>query len=262
MMATEISDLTSSQLAAALERVHGMMLKMGGAVEERVEAVVEALDTRDPEAARKVAGSDYQINAQETIIDEKCANILALRQPVARDLRMVIAVLKIITDLERIGDEAQKIAKQILEMGQSDLPVDLKHQLSTIGKHTSQMLRKALDSFARTQTGAHDTLAAWDREVDSTYKAAINAFTVAVAERPADVKPLLNALWCARSLERIGDHAKNIGEYVVYLVEGEDIRHPGKKPTKANPPPTGSTDNGAAALRTRDGDDSNGGTQQ
>ena len=228
MAVADISDHTSAQFTASLERTHSLMLKMGGSVEERVAAVVKALETRDLEAAKMVAESDYQINALELKIDEKCANILALRQPVARDLRMVIAVLKIITDLERIGDEAQKIAKQILDMGQTELPAGLQQELGKIGKNTSRMLRKVLDSFARTQTGVHNKLTAWDREADDTYKAAINAFTAAVTERPTDVKLLLRALWCARSLERIGDHAKNIGEYLVYLVEGKDIRHPPK----------------------------------
>ncbi len=226
MAVADLSNHTSARFTAALDRMRDMMLKMGGSVEVRVSKVVKALDTRDVETARMVAKSDYQINALELEIDEECANILALRQPVARDLRMVIAVLKVITDLERIGDEAQKIAKQILEMGQAEIPANLQQELNKIGRHTSNILHNALDGFARTQTGVLSKLTAWDREIDSECNAAVNAFIDAVAERPVDIKLLLNALWCARSLERIGDHAKNIGEYVVYLVEGKDIRHP------------------------------------
>ncbi len=226
MGVVDINDHTSVRFTAALDRMQSMVLKMGGLAEERVAAVVRALHTRDTETAKMVAKSDHQINSLEMEIDEECANILALRQPVARDLRMVITVLKAITDLERIGDEAQKIAKQILEMGQTEIPADVQRELNALGKHASGMLRKALDGFARTQAGVLDELKIQDRKVDSECNAVADAFAAAVAKRPADIQLLLSALWCARSLERIGDHAKNIGEYVVYLVEGKDIRHP------------------------------------
>ncbi len=226
MSSTDISDHTSAQFAFALDRLRNMALKMGGLAEERVATVVKALETRDVEAVKMVVESDYQINALEITIDGQCANILALRQPVARDLRMVLTVLKVIIDLERVGDEAQKIAKQVVEMGQAQIPLSVQQELNKLGRHVSNMLRKALDGFARTQTGVLDELKVQDRKVDRECSAVVKAFTIAVVERPADIGVLLNALWCARSLERIGDHAKNIGEYVVYLVGGKDIRHP------------------------------------
>lgn len=220
------SDHTSQQFAGAIDHVRDLVLKMGGLAEERVATVVKALSTRDEETARMVEGSDHQINALELQIDEECANILALRQPVARDLRLVIVVLKVITDLERVGDEAQRIAKQLLELGHTEIPPVMQRELDRLGRHASDMLRKALDSFVRSQTGAISELKLQDRKVDSEFNSVMEAFETAVSKRPADVQPLLNVLWCARSLERIGDHAKNIGEYVVYLAKGKDIRHP------------------------------------
>ena len=222
----EISDHTSAQFTAALDDMRDLVLKMGGLAEERVATVVKVLDTRDIDMAKKVAKSDYQINALEMQIDEECMNILALRQPVARDLRMVIAALKVITDIERIGDEAQKIAKQVIEMGQTEFPANVQSALNKLGTHASLMLKKALDGFARTQIEVLSELKAQDHEVDNECNIVVEALVVAIGKYPADIHPLLSALWCARALERIGDHAKNIGEYVVYLVEGKDIRHP------------------------------------
>ena len=219
------SDHTSPQFAVAIDRIRDLVVKMGGLAEERVATVVRALSTRDQETARMVAGSDYQINALELEIDEGCANILALRQPVARDLRLVIVVLKVITDLERVGDEAQRIAKQLLELGQTEIPPVMQRELDRLGKHASDMLRKALDSLVRSQAGTFSELQVQDRKVDSEFNSVMDVFETAVSERAADIPSLLNVLWCARSLERIGDHAKNIGEYVEYLAKGKDIRH-------------------------------------
>ncbi len=225
MRMEDASDHTSQQFAVAIDHVRDLVVKMGGLAEERVATVVKALSTRDEETARIVEGSDHQINALELQIDEECANILALRQPVARDLRLVIVVLKVITDLERVGDEAQRIAKQLLELGRTEIPPVMQRELDRLGKHASDMLRKALDSFVRSQTGAISELKVQDRKVDSEFNSVMDAFETAVSERTATVQSLLNVLWCARSLERIGDHAKNIGEYVVYLAKGKDIRH-------------------------------------
>ena len=221
---------SSTQFAAEFGQMRDLVLKMGGLAEERVAAVVKSLDVRDAEAAQRVAGSDHQINALELRIDRECANILALRQPVARDLRTVITALKIITDLERIGDEAQKIAKQILEMGQTELPSSVQQELNRLGAHVYGMLQTALDGFARTRTDVLKELKIRDHEVDYECNEVVSALARAATSRSADIQSLLNALWCARALERIGDHAKNIGEYVVYLVDGKDIRHPVEEP--------------------------------
>ncbi len=204
--------------------LHSMALKMGGLVEERVTFSVNVLRTRDIEKASLVAKSDYQVNRLELQIDAACAQILALRNPLARDLRMILVTLKAITDLERIGDEAQRISKQVLEMGKAEIPPAIQQDLDYIGGQTADMLHKALDSFARVHV-VHSELQQQDRIVDDKCNAVIEAFKLAVTQPGTDIQSLLSALWCARSFERIGDHAKNIAEHVVYLVEGKDVRH-------------------------------------
>ena len=220
-----MSEHTSARFESAMSGLHSMALRMGGVVEEKVAFSADVLRTRDTEKARLVAKSDYQVNKLELQIDEACTQILALRSPLARDLRMVLVTLKAITDLERIGDEAQRISKQVLEMGGVEIPPGIQQDLNYIGEQTTDMLRKALDSFARVRPAVHDELQHQDRIVDSKCNAVIEAFKLAVTEPGTDIQPLISALWCARSLERIGDHAKNIAEYVVYLAEGKDIRH-------------------------------------
>ena len=226
MSASDISNHISAGFNAEMGNLRNKVLKMGGVVEERVTLVVKALQTRDTEVVKLVAKSDHQVNELEIKIDKACSSIFALRNPVARDLRMVIAVSKIITDLERVGDEAQRIAKQILEMGQTEIPAGIQQELNKLGKHANGMLHKALDSFARSRIGALKELKDQDRKVDSEYNVVVDAFITAVSQPAADIRSLLSALWCARALERIGDHSKNISEYVVYVAEGKDIRHP------------------------------------
>ena len=201
-------------------------MKMGGVVEERVSVSVNVLQTRDIKKAKLVVKSDYQVNRLEMQIDEACTNILALRNPLAGDLRTVFVTLKVITDLERIGDEAERISKQVLDMGETEIPAAIQQDLDYVGAQIVDMLHKALDSFARINLEAHNDLQVQDRIVDSRCNAIIDAFKVAVAESAGDIQPLISVLWCARALERIGDHAKNIAEYVVYMAEGRDIRHP------------------------------------
>ena len=225
MSMTNISPHTSGEFNAAMDRLRHLILKVGGIAEDHVAASAKVLDSRDTETAKKVIGSDYRINAMELKVDEECAGIMALRQPVARDLRTVIVALKVITDIERIGDEAQKIAKQVLAMGQVEIPVEMQRELNELGKIVIGMLRKSLDGFARTEPDMLNELQEKDKEVDSRCNMVMNEFKEAVVARPADVDLLLNAVRCARSLERIGDHACNIGEQVVYLAEGKDIRH-------------------------------------
>lgn len=216
---------TSGEFNASMDHLRHLILKVGGIAEDHVAAAVKVLDSRDVETAKKVAKSDYRINALELEVDEECAGIMALRQPVARDLRTVIVALKVITDIERIGDEAQKIAKQVLEIGQTGIPVEIQSELNELGKIVIGMLRKSLDGLARIETNVLAELREKDKEVDNLCNAVVDGFMEAVGRRPADVEPLLNAVRCARSLERIGDHACNIGEHVVYLAEGRDIRH-------------------------------------
>ena len=225
MSAGGMTEHTSARFESTLNGLHSMALKMGGVVEEKVTFSVNVLRTRDIEKAKLVAKSDYQVNRLELQIDEACTHILALRSPLARDLRMVLAILKAITDLERIGDEAQRISKQVLEIGKAEIPPGIQQDLNYIGEQTTDMLRKALDGFARIRPAVHDELQHQDHLVDDRCNAVIEAFKLAAAEPETDIRLLLSALWCARSLERIGDHAKNIAEYVVYFAEGKDVRH-------------------------------------
>ena len=171
---------------------------------------------------------DQRVNAYEVELDEDCAHIIARRQPAARDLRMILAISKTTTDLERIGDEAAKIArmaKQIHERGLLHLPrvADIAH----LGNHAIAMLQKALDAFARLDSKDAQLIIREDDSIDNEFRAILRQLITYMMEDPRTISTSLDIIWIAKAIERIGDHAKNISEYVVYIVEGTDIRHPG-----------------------------------
>ncbi|KJS06176.1 MAG: transcriptional regulator PhoU [Gammaproteobacteria bacterium BRH_c0] len=208
-----------------LEAIKTRMLEMGGRVEKQVADAVRALEDADSELAETVIRREMDIDALEIQIDEECATLIARRQPAATDLRMVLAVSKTIRDLERIGDEAKKIAKMAIKLSEEGSAprgyVEIRH----IGNGVRKMLNDSLDSFARYDADSALATMRADQQVDLDYKSALRELITYMMEDPRSISRVMNILWALRSLERVGDHAKNICEQIVYLVKGKDIRH-------------------------------------
>lgn len=216
----------SQQFDEEMENLRHKVLKMGGLVEKQISDALTALQATDAGGAEKVIRKDHKVNALEVSIDEACTKILARRQPAATDLRMVIAVIKTITDLERIGDEAEKIAKMALHLAEDDTKFSNRYAgFHHIGDQVLTMVQDVLDAFARLDVDAAVQVVRDDEEVDIEYQDLIRALSTFMMEDPRTISEVLDILWAARALERIGDHAKNIGEYVIYLVKGKDVRH-------------------------------------
>lgn len=216
---------TAHQFDIELNDVKHKVMNMGGLVESMVSEGLEALLTMDAELGTKVSEDDKRANQFELDIDEDCTRILARRQPAASDLRLVITIIKTITDLERIGDEAEKLGRISVKLSnESDIPhyyKDLRH----LGEHVKSMLREALDAFTRMDVEAAFRTAAKDEAIDKEYSNISRLLITHMMENPQHVSHALDIGWCARALERIADHACNICEYVIYLVEGQDVRH-------------------------------------
>ena len=209
----------------ALEDVRTSVLEMGGLVEEQITSALAALAEFDSEIGEQVVRDDYRINRLEVQIDEECTRIIALRQPAASDLRLVIAIIKTITDLERMGDEAEKIGRTAVRLA-GNAPRRMRYAgVRNLGRHVQQMVHQALDAFARLDVEAAVDIAREDKTVDLEYAACMRELVTYMMEDPRRISEVLDMIWCARALERIADHAKNIGEYIVFLVKGKDIRH-------------------------------------
>lgn len=208
-----------------LDSIKTHLAEMGGMAERQVNDAIRAMIDADPAMAEQVVRADHKVNAMEVAIDEECVRILAKRQPAAGDLRLVIAVTKAITDLERIGDEAAKIARQAMALSRDGQVkrgyVEVRH----IGEHVARMLHDALDAFARLDLDVALRVVQTDQTVDMEYSTAMREMITYMMEDPRSITRTLNIMWSLRALERIGDHARNIAQYVVYLVKGEDVRH-------------------------------------
>ncbi|AXK40713.1 phosphate signaling complex protein PhoU [Crenobacter cavernae] len=216
----------SKQFDMELETIRTRVLQMGGLVEQQILSAVEALMTGDMARFDKVIAEDALVNALEVAIDDDCQHIIARRQPAASDLRMVITVIKTITDLERIGDEAQKIARMGKIIYESDrFQVPRFREVNKMADVAVSMLRRALDSFARLDPKAALELAEEDEQLDQDFAAEIRQLITFMMEDPRTISMSIDTLFIAKAIERIGDHSKNISEYVVYLVKGKDIRH-------------------------------------
>jgi phosphate transport system protein len=215
----------SAQFNAELEDVRSNFLAMGGMVEKQVGDAVTALLDADSRLAERVQEVDKQINQMERMIDEELVRILARRQPAASDLRFIVAISKSITDLERIGDEAAKVARYALalaEEGESPRGyVEARH----IGNQVRAMVHDALDAFARFDADLAFKVMRDDGAIDTEYKTALRALMTYMMEDPRSISRVLNVMWVLRSLERIGDHARNISEQLIFLVKGSDVRH-------------------------------------
>ena len=208
-----------------LESIRTSVLSMGGLVEKQVINCVTALVDSDSKLAEQVAMSDYQINSMQVSIDEECNQIIALRQPAASDLRLVMSIIKTTCDLERVGDEAEKIGRYAVELATESRKDSYFAELKQMGDQVVQVLRNALDAFARMDVESAYQTAASDKAINKEYDLITRNLIKAMTDDRSSVEHGLRVMWCARALERIGDHAKNICEYVIFTVEGKDIRH-------------------------------------
>jgi phosphate transport system protein len=221
-----VSEHIYKQYDSELEDVRSKVLEMGALVEQQIIDALEAVITSNPKIAKKVIDNDHLVNGLEVQIDEDCSRIIALRQPAAGDLRMVLMMIKTITDLERIGDEASKIARYALKSSDTDrIWTPRFAEIKTMATSTREMLHMALDAFARSDATKVLEIAQMDEQVDNQYQMTIRHLITFMLEDPRAISMSLEVLFVSKAIERIGDHAKNISEYVVYMVKGKDVRH-------------------------------------
>jgi phosphate transport system protein len=216
-----------------LEHVRSSVLAMGGLVEEQLDRAIKSLADGDSALGLQVAEDDIKVNRMEVSIDEECSRILATRAPTASDLRLVIAVLKAITDLERIGDEAEKIGVLSARLASLERPSTNYRELRNLARHVKAMVHNALNAFARLDTKAALEVVKADDAVDEEYESIYRQGITFMMEDPRTISRVMDTTWMARSLERIGDHAKNICEYVIFMVHGKDVRYTGLKNIEA-----------------------------
>ncbi len=216
---------TSHKFNEEMEDIRSRVMAMGGLVEDQCRKALTALVKSDSDLAEEVATSDYKVNDMEVAINARCTDILALRQPAASDLRVVVSIIRMAADLERIGDEAEKIGRLVKSLEKGRDRTTFRSETRHLGKSVLSILHGALDAFARMDVAAAIETAAMDPEIDNEFEALTRLSITHMMEEPASVKSLLKVNWCARALERIGDHAVNICEEVVYLVKGSDVRH-------------------------------------
>ena len=214
----------SEQYDLELDQAKRLLMEMGGLIERQLEGVGLLLGEGDLEAAEGVLRTEEQVNAMEVALDDLCIQIIARRQPAASDLRTLVCIMKASTDLERIGDEAERIAK--LGMAAIGLDSELRYgDVRPLHSRVTNMLKSGLDAFARTDVDQAVEVVAMDVAVDDGYAQILQRRLEAMHSEPESLEVSLNAMWMARSFERIGDHVKNVGEYVQYLVKGQDVRH-------------------------------------
>ncbi len=225
MESEKFSQHTSRRFNEELEHLRTEVLRMGGLVESQLDTAIEAITSGDSEMGLNVARDDYKVNALEVAIDEECSRVLATRAPAAGDLRLIVAIIKTITDLERIGDEAEKIGLLASKLAAEQQPADHYSELRSLGEHVQSMVHDALDTFSRLDSDDALQVVEEDKLVDEAYDMITRQCISLMMEDARTIRRFMNVSWTARALERIGDHAKNIAEYVIYLVHGRDVRH-------------------------------------
>jgi phosphate transport system protein len=225
MESESFSHHISRRFNAELEHLRSEVLRMGGLVEQHLDTAVEAIISGDSDLGLRVSNEDHKINRLEVDIDEECRKLLATRMPAAADLRLIVMVIKTITDLERVGDEAAKIGYLASHLATDRERYASYSELKALGEHVQEMLHDALDAFSRMDVDDALAVIEEDKLVDEEYDQITRQCISLMMEDSRTIRRFMDVSWVARALERIGDHAKNIAEYVVYLVHGRDIRH-------------------------------------
>ncbi|MDO9145388.1 phosphate signaling complex protein PhoU [Rhodoferax sp.] len=216
----------SSQFDSELSAVSTRVMELGGLVESQIRQAIYALSQFSVEVADQVTAAEAKVNAMEVDIDRELSSIIARRQPTARDLRLLIAISKATANLERVGDEAEKIARMVRSIIQSGAPRSLPSlELRVASDMASGLLRKALDAFARLDTTAALSILKEDNLIDQEFDGFMRKLITYMMEDPRMISPSLDLLFLAKAIERIGDHAKNIAELIIYIVKGADVRH-------------------------------------
>ncbi len=216
----------STQFDAELTSVSSQVMEMGGLVESQILGAIKALAHFSLESAEEVAVAEARVNAMEIEIDRDLSSIIARRQPTARDLRLLIAISKTTANLERVGDEAAKIARMVRSIIEAGAPRSLPTlELRYAGELASGLLNKALDAFARLDVNAALSILKEDDEIDREFDGFVRILITYMMEDPRTISASLDLLFLAKAIERIGDHAKNIAEFIIYVVKGEDVRH-------------------------------------
>ena len=223
----QIGQHISRQFNTDLEHLREHLLEMGGLVEEQVADAVRAIETADSELAEKVLRTEEEIDSREVALDEECTLVLARRQPAASDLRLVLMVTKANRDLERMGDEADKIARMAIALNEAGGAISPRGfvELRNIANSVQKLVNQSLDAFARYDVQTAMKVVKGDTLVDRDYGSAMRELMTYMMEDPRSITRVMNIIWALRSLERIGDHARNIAEHVIYLVHAMDVRH-------------------------------------
>ena len=214
-----------TQFDDELEEIRTRLMEMGGKVEQQLQNAIRAVSEADSKLAEEVIAEEQRVDDMEVDIDEACILIIARRQPAASDLRLVMMVTKAVNDLERIGDEAKKIANHAVILAEQGGASEGYTEVRHLGQSVSSMLANALDAFARFDVDAAMRTLEEDKQIDLDYKTALRELVTYMMEDTRSITRAINILWVVRSLERIGDHAKNLCEQIVFVVKGKDIRH-------------------------------------
>jgi phosphate transport system protein len=230
-MSVGVNEHLSKQFDAELESIRSRVLEMGGLVESQIRRALEGFGSGDRALLDDVIATDRRVNEMEVALDGECSHVIVKRQPAANDLRLIFAITKTVTDLERIGDEAQKIArmgKSIHERdgnGRLTRTADVRHAAEVV----LTMLRRALDAFARLDCNSALEVIQQDALIDSEFQSLLRQLVTYMMEDPRTITTSLDVIWVAKAIERMGDHAKNMAEYVIYIVKGTDVRHIGNR---------------------------------
>lgn len=216
----------STQFDSELTSVSSKVMELGGLVESQIRRAIYALSQFSVDVANEVTANEARVNTMEIEIDRDLSSIIARRQPTARDLRLLIAISKTTANLERVGDEAEKIARMVRSIIQSGSPRSLPSlELRVASDLASGLLNKALDAFARLDVAAAVAILKEDDLIDAEFDGFVRKLITYMMEDPRMISPSLDLLFLAKAIERIGDHAKNIAEFIIYVVKGEDVRH-------------------------------------